>query len=848
MTYELKYYATATGLSSVEWKVELLEKDFSGDSIELLLMGNGVRIGYDREEDRFAPIVSRYAEISLKAKNDFQLDDLQFDDERKYQIIIYKNNAIEFVGWLIPFYSSQEFEDISAVVINVMAKDSIKQLSNITFFNQYPERTSNKQSFKEVISLGLKQLGYLLYLEIYYNKYDAAMYKEAMDCPLSQQYFDIHALQDKDGKWLDFYAILERLLAHHNLRLFQSKGKWIIVSVIELLDGSVTGRRFEPNYGFYMATVSFESDKTIHTGGLKVKKNAIVRKDIPIQSFTAIYEKGLEGNLLVNGNLLKFTDGLPDNFSKVGDWTAGDITAIDGGGVQIENTYIQKSPPPDPDSEEPYEAFTPVKYLISDPIDINALSSFRFTVQAYGDDDMDEIRISIRLSAHPNPSKFYYVTSEGNIYTHPSSIFIYKEAENKAFSFDVKWSTLNANISVDYVNTMEVLLYPGIRYRSGEPVNTKVKFRNLVITGTPQNYDENYKGRKYVYTNTALANSKKIAPYNVYFHDDAIYDLRLFKLRGMTYVDESDTKTTAWKRTTEDTAHSLVESVLIDKLSVTSKFGDIFEGSVKGYIDFFETPVLLAYNKRFVALFLEYNLQNDSTEFVLTELYKQDITFSYNKFDLFGDDKEIDVSDGTSASKIDANENFDTPITSKGGGATYGGLYPDWGIDSLPADSSDPKASNKGNLLLGRANALLLELGNVNSLTKIFGQFGIQNSNNFLGEFLIGENTGDRAYSFPDLDIEVNQWNDLSDVPESFPPDASYFKTDYGLIGTRDGINLVFHTTESFVADSTRVYLNGIRQFKGATADYQELSSNSIELSIAPDADDRLIIDYIKST
>ncbi|MBA4851355.1 hypothetical protein [Emticicia sp. BO119] len=848
MAYELKYYAAATGISSVEWKVELLEKDYSGDSIELLLMGNGIRIGYDREEDRFAPIISRYAEISLKAKNDFQLEDLQFDDERKYQVKIYKNTVLEFVGWLVPFYSSQEFEDISAVVINVMAKDTIKQLSNVTFFNQYPERTSNKQSFKEVISLGLKQLGYLLYLEIYYNKYDAAMLKAAMDCPLSQQFFDIHALQNKDGTWLDFYTIIERLLAHHNLRLFQSKGKWIIVSVIELLDGSVTGRRSEPNYGFYMATVNYESDKTIHTGGIKIKKKAIIRKDIPVQSYTAKFEKGLNGNLLVNGYLLKFTSGLPDNFRKEGNWSVGNVSFIDGGGVQIENTVIQKNPPADPDSEEPYEPFTPMKYLISDPVDISTLKSFRFTADVYGDDDIDEIRIGIRLTASGISPKVYYVSTSGSIYSHTSSIFISKGTEDKAFSFDVKWSTIKADESDLYVDTMEVLLYPGIRYRAGEPVNTKVKFRNLVITGTPQNYDDNYKGRMYVYANTALSSSKKKDPYSVYFHDDVIPDLRLIKLRGRTYVNETNTRTTAWKRTTEDVAYSLVESVLIDKLSVTAKFGDIFEGSLKGYIDFFETPVLQGYDKRFVPLFLEYNLQSDSTEFVLTELYKQDIPFSYKKLDFFNDDKEIDVSDGTSASKIDANENFDAVITSRGGGDVFPVIHSDGGIDSFPEDSNSPEANNKGLLKLGSSLAKKLQLGNLESLTEVIGRLGLKNTNNFLGEFLIGENTEDRAYSFPDRDIEVNQWNDLSDVPESFPPDASYFKTDYGLIGTRNGLNTVFQTSEPFITDTTRVYVNGVRQFKGITADYQELSNQSIELIVAPEADDRLIIDYIKST
>lgn len=150
--------------------------------------------------------------------------------------------------------------------------------------------------------------------------------------------------------------------------------------------------------------------------------------------------------------------------------------------------------------------------------------------------------------------------------------------------------------------------------------------------------------------------------------------------------------------------------------------------------------------------------------------------------------------------------------------------------------------------ITSRTDKLSIGDATVGTLTEILGRFGIKSTNNFLGEFLIGENTEDRAYSFPDRDIEVNQWNDLSDVPESFPPDATCFKTDYGMIGAHDGVNTIFQTIEPFVLGSTKVYLNGVRQFKGVTADYQELSDYTIEMSIAPEANDRLIIDYIKST
>jgi len=770
MAYTTKYIAQAYGLSSTPWRVELLVDGYDDDPIQLDLVENGVLIGYDREENRFNPIYSRYAIISLKVTGVFNLDTLQFDDERKFQVNIYKDNSLEFVGWLVPFYSTEAFEDTSITTLDVMAKDTIKQLSNVDFYNQYPERISNKQSFKEVISLGLKELGYPLYLEIYYNKYDVAMYKEAMDCPLSQLYFDIYRLQNEDGTWMNFYECIQLLLAEHDLRLFQAQGKWIIISPIEVVDGSVSGRRFEPEYGFYMSTVTLDTNQLIHKGGLPIKRNAVRRKDIPIQSFTGMYEYGLLSNLVLNGDLLRFTGDTPDYFTKGGDWSEGELTDIVGGGVMIDRTYIRKLLEI-PTETAPDPILLKNQFLISDQIDITSLTALRFKADVYGDDDIDEIRIALRMTKTSSPGAVFYVDGAGNVYNVPMSIYVQKGTENKAFSIDVSWNREDPafDFNLRYANVLEIILYPGIRYRTGEPSNLHVKFRNLELTGTPYVYDANYVGRKYQYTNTDLPHSKKEEVFNFGFQDNVIDTLSDFKLRSSMFVGETIIKTTQWKRTTESTYRSLIESVLIDRLVLTSRFGDILEASIKGYLSFFQTPQLTVGSKRFLILFAEYNLQDDSTEVVLTELYTNEVDVSYKLIDVFKD-KEIDVSDGTSTSQTGVGENFDPPITSKGGGTTYGGLYPDGGIDSLPSDTIDPKAKNPGKLLIGRAHALLLELGNLDSLTKIFGRFGLLNEDNFLGEFKTAGITSDREYTFPDRDIIINDYDYLVNTPDFYPP------------------------------------------------------------------------------
>lgn len=61
-----------------------------------------------------------------------------------------------------------------------------------------------------------------------------------------------------------------------------------------------------------------------------------------------------------------------------------------------------------------------------------------------------------------------------------------------------------------------------------------------------------------------------------------------------------------------------------------------------------------------------------------------------------------------------------------------------------------------------------------------------------------------------------------------------------------DGITLEFTLANNIYDGSAKVYLNGLRQQKGAGKDYIEVSPNKIEFSYVPEVGDILLVDYIK--
>jgi hypothetical protein len=67
---------------------------------------------------------------------------------------------------------------------------------------------------------------------------------------------------------------------------------------------------------------------------------------------------------------------------------------------------------------------------------------------------------------------------------------------------------------------------------------------------------------------------------------------------------------------------------------------------------------------------------------------------------------------------------------------------------------------------------------------------------------------------------------------------------DYNIVGLKNGINLVFTTSATFIVNTTRVFLNGQRLTRGVGYDYIETGTNQITFTNPPNPTDLIIIEY----
>ncbi|MGR3310668.1 MAG: hypothetical protein ACUZ77_07820 [Candidatus Brocadiales bacterium] len=77
-------------------------------------------------------------------------------------------------------------------------------------------------------------------------------------------------------------------------------------------------------------------------------------------------------------------------------------------------------------------------------------------------------------------------------------------------------------------------------------------------------------------------------------------------------------------------------------------------------------------------------------------------------------------------------------------------------------------------------------------------------------------------------------------------PEAENMVFGEDLSAQCDGTQTVFTVTNAYAAGTLNVYLNGVRQRKGAGNQYTETTSTTFTMSVAPLAGDTLLVDYVK--
>lgn len=266
MAYGVKYELFFSDIEKRKLKIEILEKDFTGNASAIVGTGQPAVIEWDADDDIYSPIIGSRCKLSFFVTNTATYDEFYRSDERQYKVkILYYNsyggNWNDELGiwdgmdviWDAQIGQEYYYQPIwegflvvdryqEAIItppyeINLEAVDGLGTLEGFdTPINTTD--TSNTESLFYYLKEILKLTGHE------FDLYIANSIRKSVSPPADQTIFhDIeineYGLFNGNLTFKTAKDVLIGILKMTNSRIFQSYGRWYIVSNTNLIDNRI---------------------------------------------------------------------------------------------------------------------------------------------------------------------------------------------------------------------------------------------------------------------------------------------------------------------------------------------------------------------------------------------------------------------------------------------------------------------------------------------------------------------------------------------------------------------------------------------------------------------------------
>lgn len=230
MSWVTKYRIVADSFKGEEWWADIQEEDWAGGVVELKGTDRPIVIKYiDNEETKYPSIQASFCTISFVSDN-FDLESIISNDDKKYRVGIYREGALVWRGYLSTDDCQEEYSDGNRPFV-LTAVDGLSFLKEETY--KFRTGETGKDAYEKRVLLDvLADCLHYTYteLDIYIqcNVYESSMTDTGTFNPFDQ--CKVHTklfLYTQSGPQ-NMYEVLEVLMECFECTLFQQGGIWIV--------------------------------------------------------------------------------------------------------------------------------------------------------------------------------------------------------------------------------------------------------------------------------------------------------------------------------------------------------------------------------------------------------------------------------------------------------------------------------------------------------------------------------------------------------------------------------------------------------------------------------------------
>jgi hypothetical protein len=343
MPYGKKYTLSAISKSGLTYTAEIWENGYAGGTVYTIPAGSNpfVLDCLASSDDPFQPILP----TTLTIQADFTdftgpLPDFITTDDKKYYVKLYANGTTYFVwqGFIlmdtltIPFTTGRNY-------INIICVDGLGILKSSPY--AYTSAEINiAESITSIINNCLKAIGTP---ELFYINTAVNYYSDVQNTSLSHfsnTFIRPSVWMNNDFTMKSCYDVLETICISYGAQIFQSNGEWWVTSVNERASDTI--RVFRTDSVLSADTLStininrtikpYQSDVNTPFYFINNSQSKTISKGF--QSLQLTGDCDYPDNMVMNGNMVTSTSGVPDFFTRVigsgGSFVLNSNTGISG--------------------------------------------------------------------------------------------------------------------------------------------------------------------------------------------------------------------------------------------------------------------------------------------------------------------------------------------------------------------------------------------------------------------------------------------------------------------------------------------------------------------------------------
>ena len=231
MAYGLRYFGEFEDISGRSYRVEILQKDYSGVFTSIKLGATPAVHSYQTDDIR-ATVRGASATINIINSGSIPITTFYSVNDDEYQVKILQGSAVLFIGFLVQDDTTEIMVDY-AHDITIQCNDNLGLLKDVTFNKNASVITDfyAKDTLARCVHQCLVNTSLELDTYVYANLWEDRMAET--DSFLPQTYIDLQTFISGD-KFMSCYQVLDYILDRFNLSLFQAQGRWNIVRWDEL--------------------------------------------------------------------------------------------------------------------------------------------------------------------------------------------------------------------------------------------------------------------------------------------------------------------------------------------------------------------------------------------------------------------------------------------------------------------------------------------------------------------------------------------------------------------------------------------------------------------------------------